>query len=587
MGKSIGAKINSILAVLLVIFLATSILNLSRISKIYDSVETLDNVYINIEVENRNLQEDLDNLKNYANLIALLPIKEATDGMATEALPLIEDFNADIETITSLCEQTGEQNLIDAFAAYAASITPVADVLSTVVDLYNSGDTESAMGVALGLNDMIDEIETTEIAFLEALEADIDSYTLQTSASVQQSRISAIIAIVLFVIVLVIALLVIQKSISQPAKNASEVLKNIIEKLQNEEGDLTERIEVKTHDEIGQLIAGINQFMDKLQEIIISLREGSDSLHESANSIYNHVNESNDSATSVSAVMEELAASMQMVSETIEELDANSEQVLTATQEMAQSANDGAGIVSEIKDRASQIREDTIESQETTKEMMDKIKKSLEVSIEESRSVEKIEELTGDILDISSQTNLLALNASIEAARAGEAGKGFAVVADEIRVLAENSKDTANNIQEISEAVMTAVKKLSEEANQMIAFINENIMKELENFVGVADQYHADADNMGQVMDKFHEGAMRLEETMTEITHGIEDITHSVTESAQGVTSAAESTESFVMAQANIQEEVESNRQIANNLSGEVKKFKNIYNEETVETDAE
>ena len=87
---------------------------------------------------------------------------------------------------------------------------------------------------------------------------------------------------------------------------------------------------------------------------------------------------------------------------------------------------------------------------------------ALQTSIEESRQIDSINNLTADILKIAGQTNLLALNASIEAARAGESGRGFAVVADEIRVLADNSTQTANNIKKISAGVIGAVNKLAD-----------------------------------------------------------------------------------------------------------------------------
>lgn len=102
---------------------------------------------------------------------------------------------------------------------------------------------------------------------------------------------------------------------------------------------------------------------------------------------------------------------------------------------------------------------------------------------------EKINELTNNILNIASQTNLLALNASIEAARAGEAGRGFAVVADEIRNLAENSRDTANDIQNISVLVTEAVRVLSENAEEMLKFVGTDVIKDYDGFVDVVNQY--------------------------------------------------------------------------------------------------
>ena len=574
--KSIGSKITAFLAILLAIFFISNLVSYTCVNKVNTRVTEMDQVYMELQSERVALTSDLDNLKNYSNLIALLPIKDATDGMASGAAALVEEFNGDIDRISALCAETGDSSLSAAFDAYAETINPVADVLNQVVDLYNAGDTETAMGVALSLNDMMTDIENTELAFDEAMNTAQDAAVEDTESMIYTTRLVSLISLIVFIVVFIIVLFFVRKDITNPAKKATKKLDEIITKLENNEGDLTERMEVHTEDEIGQLIKGVNSFMDRLQVIMLALHDGSMSLNASADSIYVQVNESNDNATSVSAVMEELAASMTLVSETIGQLQKNSESVLEATKEMAASANEGNEFVNGIKLRAEDIRKETLESQDSTKVMIADMRERLESSIEESRSVEKIEELTGDILSISSQTNLLALNASIEAARAGEAGKGFAVVADEIRVLAENSKETANSIQEISNTVMSAVRNLSDGANQMIKFINENIMSEMDKFVDVADQYHADADSMGAVMDKFSAGSKSLEETMSDMAQGIEDITQNVTESAQGVTSAAESTEAFVTAQATIQDEVDGNRRIANSLADEVNKFKNI-----------
>jgi len=121
-------------------------------------------------------------------------------------------------------------------------------------------------------------------------------------------------------------------------------------------------------------------------------------------------------------------------------------------------------IVDEIKDRANslKIKSITIKS----KENAEKVHKITEVkllnAINQSKEVEKITELTDAILRISSQTNLLALNVSIEASRAGESGRGFAVVAEEIRKLAEESKDTVSEIQNISKIILDFDSQASE-----------------------------------------------------------------------------------------------------------------------------
>jgi Methyl-accepting chemotaxis protein len=200
----------------------------------------------------------------------------------------------------------------------------------------------------------------------------------------------------------------------------------------------------------------------------------------------------------------------------------------------------------------------------------------LEVAIENSRSVEKINSLTSEILSISSQTNLLALNASIEAARAGEAGKGFSVVADEIRVLADNSRDTANNIQHISVAVTQAVEELARDANEMLNFIDTAVLVDYDKFVDIASQYHDDADNIDNMLGDFNHKSQNLEETISQITSGIDGINTAVEENAQGVTIVANNTSQLVESLAGIRERAENNKEISDKLKEEVHLFKNI-----------
>ena len=128
------------------------------------------------------------------------------------------------------------------------------------------------------------------------------------------------------------------------------------------------------------------------------------------------------------------------------------------------------------------MKEKAVANKETTSRMITDIIETLKAAIEESKSVDRVNELTEEILSVSSQTNLLALNASIEAARAGEAEKRFAVVADEIRKLADSTRETANNIQSINALVTQAVNKLANNSQRDRRIHRRTIMPDYDRF---------------------------------------------------------------------------------------------------------
>ena len=222
------------------------------------------------------------------------------------------------------------------------------------------------------------------------------------------------------------------------------------------------------------------------------------------------------------------------------------------------------------------MHRDALCSKQTTEDTFAQMGETLRTAVEASKSVEQINELTGNILDIASQTNLLALNASIEAARAGEAGKGFAVVADEIRQLADDSRETANNIQTISGIVMDAVTSLSDNATGMIDFVNDNIMNDYEKFVEIISQYESDTVEMSKTLSGFAEETVEITGTMDFVNTGIDDISNTLEQSSLGISDVANEATQLVMAISSILEETQNNKSISEELENEVNNFEKV-----------
>lgn len=380
------------------------------------------------------------------------------------------------------------------------------------------------------------------------------------------------ISVVLFIITVVVAV----ETIVKPLRRQNKQLSDIIDNINNGKGDLTMRVDVKSHDEIGQSAIGINHFIETLQNIMSKIIKSSNVLDGVVGKVAESVTSSSDSANDISAIMEELSATMEEVSATTGGVSSNTASAEEKVKYMAEQTKIISQYAQEMKGRAVTLEQTANDNKNSTSQVINDITGELNTALENSRSVEKVAQLTEDILSISSQTNLLALNASIEAARAGEAGKGFAVVADEIRQLADSSRETANNIQTINEQVIEAVNGLVKASERIISYINENILPDYEAFVQGGRQYSEDAVHIDDSMAEYEKGAQEILSTIIEITDAIEGINKAVEESANGVTDAAVNVDSLVQSMSEVHGNMEENSSVAKNLKDESANFVNV-----------
>ena len=463
------------------------------------------------------------------------------------------------------------------YQAILSNYQSFCDSIATMIALSANTDNQKAFAVANG------ELKS----YADAIYAGIDSQvkTAKASSDAAKKRLAEeykiafminIFTIIVSIISIIIAVFVIQLKIIRPISTAEKELSTIIQDIEERHGDLTKRITIYSKDEIAALGNGINAFIEKLQNIFRMVSESSNKMDHTANKISESVITSNNSVNDLSALTEELAATMTEVGRNASTINENAASVSDEVNAIADKTNDINDYSKRMKAHAENMENTASTNMAVTKEKVSQILDVLNQSIKDSSSIDQIDSLTGQILEIAQQTNLLALNASIEAARAGEVGKGFAVVADEISQLADASRETANNIQKINSVITTAVHNLAEHSNDLVEYLNDSIMHDFESFVEAGVEYKQNATYIENVMNEFAGKTDVLKDTVAEIATSIDTISNAIAEGSEGVTSTAESMQVLASDIDNISKETADNLEIASLLKKETEIFSNL-----------
>ena len=571
--NSVKNKIMIPVLLLAVIAFATSILSIMNADSISKKGDDIANNYL-VTIENVGcLSESTQKLTRsaYSYIVA------EGDAAKKSVKDNIESLKSEIDGYMKDYEQTLDENEETAYSSYKNYYSQFLTQFGVLEKYVNTNQTVNASKLAN--NNLVDVCNSLESALDDMTNSEVeatDHAMRQMHALAAFAKTTGGVCFVFAIGALIVAFLISTRKVVNPIVKTNKELKEISALINDNNGNLTKRVNVKSSDEIGQLAQGINQFLDILQNTIGKIVEGSKNLDNMINSVGENVTVSNDNAQDVSSAMEELSATMQEIAATIQTVNDNTESVGKNVVDIADKTEQINNYSQDMRERADSLAKSADENKRTTDEMIGNIVGTLKKAIEDSKSVERVNELTGEILNISSQTNLLALNASIEAARAGEAGKGFAVVADEIRQLADSSRDTANNIQAINEHVTSAVYQLIDNSNKIIKYIEETILADYDSFVQAGAQYNEDACYISETMQEFAEKTEKLKELMKNTVESIEGISSGVEQSANAVTSSAVSTSQLVEQMNSIDKEMSESRNTVGELKAQTDVFKNF-----------
>ncbi len=538
--KKIAYKFIAVIAVLVVIALvALQILSTNIKSINRESSELLDT-----QVQNLNLIQTIN--RDYEEIYRLTLCHTMSNAESS-----MSDYEAQIEA--------GKTELLASMEEYKAGINDeeIMGVFSSFeekIEAFNRTVDSIIASSAAGQKDMATiYINSTLGVWVNTMEDYINQLTEYTNQEFETGRaglaqtasmsnLVIVAAMIFMVLAAVIVSVIANRLIVKPINMTTKKLREIIQSIQDENMDLGERIAIRTKDETAVLTAGINQFLEILEDLIRDIRSSTLQISERQQSVFGLVGTTQDNADDTSSTMEEMAAGMEEVTATTSVLTDHAKEAKHSVQQVSEDVEGGFHFAEEMQGRAEQLKQQAIESKQSAAGVIKEIDQALLQSVEDSRQINNITALTDEILGIAAQTNLLALNASIEAARAGEAGRGFAVVADEIRQLADNSKETANNIQEISQGVVKGVSALSQNASRLLQFVNEKVMPDYDELENTGVQYLKDAPRVTDIMDKISGETKSINETMQEVVTSNEDIADTVEQNAVGIGSVAQNT---------------------------------------------
>ena len=321
----------------------------------------------------------------------------------------------------------------------------------------------------------------------------------------QMVMMIGIVSLVCMILVIPVAFLA-AGTLVKPLISIVEKLKDIAEG----DGDLTNRLKVKSQDEIGQVAQWFNSFIDKIHTLVSDvvqyaneLNESSTTLEQISKTMAKGAEQTADNSNSVSAAVEKMSANMTSVAASMEEAAGNMGVVASSTEEMTYTINE--------------ISKNTIQAKEITEDVVLKTNQASGQIQELGNAADDIGYVVGVITDISDQVNLLALNATIEAARAGDAGKGFAVVANEIKDLATQTAAATNEIKEKIETMRASTGKTVEQIGD-ISEVSNKVNEIVLMIASAVEQQSATTQN--------------ISENIVNVTQGIDAINDNIAESS-------------------------------------------------------